>query len=613
MAPPQGGGSSSTGGLFSVSSSIQPRKSTTGMSHLSRLSEDDQDLFENESHEVHTIEVKNGKQLRQQIGLDPDGIDDLSTEAGNHKGDLYEEVAYQESLNVFRLRVMVILVLLGAAIIVSAVVYLMTTKGEYETMVSAFAGSAEKITTAFEQIVSVQLGAITSLGTAFTSYARGANLTWPYVTLNDFQQRATGALFLSNALYVELVPIISEQDRTEWEAYSVQNKGWLDTGRAWQAQLNPAYHRVLQENHPHQDERRQASSTISQNLLSSSQTSNNSNNNNNNKNNSSSTSSTSSSAASSGAPPGYPVPFSHSTDFSSSIAKQIFMYDANGQAVVDPGPGPYYPVWEESPILPFPKDMVNFNLLRIARHAPYLINTATTASINLGEPFTSPPGGTGSSDMTTSFNAFVQSFAAGKAVDYLGDPMSSVYVPVFDSFEIDRNPVAILVAMISWGSYFQGVLPTIAQPVYVVLKNSCNGTYTYTVDGTHVKYLGSGDLHDPTWSYLRQTSSFHNISSIQDSEQYPYPLNQETCYFNVSVYPTKVMVQYYTTNRPIVITFSVVMVFFFTSIMFLIYDRLVEKRQEVVMKKAERTSALVSSLFPQVRLLSCLLLCIMDF
>ena len=33
--------------------------------------------------------------------------------------------------------------------------------------------------------------------------------------------------------------------------------------------------------------------------------------------------------------------------------------------------------------------------------------------------------------------------------------------------------------------------------------------------------------------------------------------------------------------------------------MFLVYDRLVERRQDVVMKQASKTSALVSSLFPE--------------
>jgi hypothetical protein len=54
----------------------------------------------------------------------------------------------------------------------------------------------------------------------------------------------------------------------------------------------------------------------------------------------------------------------------------------------------------------------------------------------------------------------------------------------------------------------------------------------------------------------------------------------------------------YQTNDPIIFTICAVLIFVFTSAVFLVYDRLVEKRQKTVMTTALHTSAIVSSLFP---------------
>jgi hypothetical protein len=54
----------------------------------------------------------------------------------------------------------------------------------------------------------------------------------------------------------------------------------------------------------------------------------------------------------------------------------------------------------------------------------------------------------------------------------------------------------------------------------------------------------------------------------------------------------------YKSNDPILFTICAVLIFAFTSAVFLVYDRLVEKRQKTVMTSAVHTSAIVSSLFP---------------
>jgi hypothetical protein len=113
-----------------------------------------------------------------------------------------------------------------AAVAVSLVVYFITTQAEAAEFKAQYDGNAIKVLKSFQQIVVEKIGSISSLDVAFTSYARSKNDTWPYVTMNDFQQRAATARKLSDALFLEILPIVSDNDRLKYEKYSLENMGW---------------------------------------------------------------------------------------------------------------------------------------------------------------------------------------------------------------------------------------------------------------------------------------------------------------------------------------------------------------------------------------------------
>jgi hypothetical protein len=76
------------------------------------------------------------------------------------------------------------------------------------------------------------------------------------------------------------------------------------------------------------------------------------------------------------------------------------------------------------------------------------------------------------------------------------------------------------------------------------------------------------------------------------------PVVNDTCPYFLRLYPSQTMQNDYQSNDPIIFTICAVLIFAFTSLVFLVYDRLVEKRQRTVMTTAVHTSAIVSSLFP---------------
>ena len=73
---------------------------------------------------------------------------------------------------------------------------------------------------------------------------------------------------------------------------------------------------------------------------------------------------------------------------------------------------------------------------------PFIQACAATGALVIRGFDVFPPGNISSPNAYTSWVAFLLSFDAGEIVDYLGDPMTSIYLPVFDSYKADRKQVA---------------------------------------------------------------------------------------------------------------------------------------------------------------------------
>ncbi|CAB9524302.1 Guanylate cyclase [Seminavis robusta] len=220
-------------------------------------------------------------------------------------------------------------------------------------------------------------------------------------------------------------------------------------------------------------------------------------------------------------------------------------------------------------------------------------------SVNIGMFHSTSPGGITSHDHATAMFALLMSVAAGHLKEYEGDPMSQVFFPIFDSFTENRKPVAVMIAWVHWLSYFQDVLPSSMDGVLVVLGNSCTGNFTYEINGPEAVPLGAGDLHDPAYDSFRRSASFASVDSIADGTKYGIPLNSDHCLITMDIYPSSEFEESYQTSMPIYLTIAVAAIFVFTVVMFILYDRLVERRQALVLMKAEQSTAIVTSLFPE--------------
>jgi hypothetical protein len=148
----------------------------------------------------------------------------------------------------------------------------------------------------------------------------------------------------------------------------------------------------------------------------------------------------------------------------------------------------------------------------------------------------------------------------------------------------------------------ENILPPGSDGVVIVFENECNPTFTFEIFGPEVVYLGRGDQHEPKYDYLEESAWLNALDSFSSkgSTYSGVPIDRDFCPFHLRVYPSQVMEDEYKTNDPGILTILAVGIFLFTSVIFICYDQMVEYRQRKVMQTAVKSSAIVSSLFPQV-------------
>ncbi|KAL7566017.1 hypothetical protein ACA910_011036 [Epithemia clementina (nom. ined.)] len=453
-----------------------------------------------------------------------------------------EQLVKRETQQVFFLRIVVVSILLCAGAAVSVVVFFITSNAESEEFESSFQSAARKITETFIAIPTINLGAAGALVVANVAHGVDHFRKWPFVTLSSFQQRSDATKRLSLALQTCVAPLVTRADRIEWEYFSnnsTLSEEWFKQGIEYQEQRGT----MKFDTRTH-----------------------------------------------------IPVAPGEDLDLSRGVGNRIFEFGfgEGDQARVSPDNDMFLPIYQISPI-----SMAGDMNMDLMAGGSGVFVTVKDAAVVFGRLHKDPPGPPNSTNPRTAMMATLISFASGQESVYLGDAYSPVYLPLFDNFSTERRTVGVMRVIIQWGRYFRDILPDETKGIIVVLGNGCDDSYTYRIDGETVVPLGSGDLHDSQFDYLEEKVSLQEVDRIEDGTAYGMSLFHDDCPFYVRVYPSTSMENDHKSNTPIIMTFSVALVFLFTIFMFFVYDRLVERRQRLIMKKAERTNAIVSSLFPK--------------
>jgi hypothetical protein len=150
------------------------------------------------------------------------------------QSDQSESIAKAETKDLFRLKFIVVTVLVCSAVGVALWAYLYVTWNEQALFEKQFDGDTDKILQALGTAWDKTLGLMDGLAITFVSSARDKNQTWPCVTLPDFAVRMSKVVPLTDAVNINVLPIVTRETRSKWEAYTRENDGWVNEAVALQ-------------------------------------------------------------------------------------------------------------------------------------------------------------------------------------------------------------------------------------------------------------------------------------------------------------------------------------------------------------------------------------------
>ena len=81
---------------------------------------------------------------------------------------------------------------------------------------------------------------------------------WPFVTVPEFEALCTKTLSRSQALQISLVPLITRDQKTQWESYAQEHQSWVQEGldvrhgggESHREKEDGSHHQKGDENHP---------------------------------------------------------------------------------------------------------------------------------------------------------------------------------------------------------------------------------------------------------------------------------------------------------------------------------------------------------------------------
>jgi len=499
------------------------------------------------------------------------GDDDNDDSSGNsvekRKPRVGNSEHIQEEFNILtrnkavtRVKLIVVLMLLCATVVVTALIYHFTKTDEVNDYNHQYEIFANKIIESFSHNMDMKVYTAYTFASVFTSrFSSGSSgddsniirtssspkTMWPNVSMSDFHEQATGTVLLAHAQSVYFAPMLTNDTIAPWMDYEASFR------------KKNMFHGNHQQEH-------------------------------------------------------------------------IFTLNSTGGKTAQTrGQSRYFPVWQHSPEEGYSDAFLFDEYSERVRRAA-LNNMLMTKQPTLTE--------------------MLYQDVDYHEGDHHKEPNSILFSPIFDGFSEASEVVGVIGIFFQWRMNFANVLSDNAQGLCLVLESSNGKKMTYLIDGSDATFVGAGDLHEAefdnkvtvfTWSpqvthmtagdghdhrrhlqHMNDNSSEHSNDMNQDSgehmnddsSEHSGKMNQDFGEegthgdmhhndakpekFTIRVYSSTQFRSAYMTKKPVIFCSAVALIFFFTSMTFIVYDCLVENRQAVVMKKAVETSKIVHSLFP---------------
>jgi hypothetical protein len=238
----------------------------------------------------------------------------------------------------------------------------------------------------------------------------------------------------------------------------------------------------------------------------------------------------------------------------------IVCEDINGEYTLDCDDDVFaLPKWQSSPVLL--KDRINvdinhqkeeansydeFDSTKIGQNHYYQhMALYSTRCIESGRAVISnfdgaPPGTINDTNKYTARLASITSYAAKQVIPYSGSLVGTIYLPIFNTFGTSKVVVGIVTATIVWDKFLENILPVTATGVIAVVENTCDGSFTYEINGRTANPIGFGDLHNNDYNRYKRTQKFETAEPIVDGTKDGLRFYATDCFYALHVYPSTV-------------------------------------------------------------------------
>ena len=174
-------------------------------------------------------------------------------------------------------------------------------------------------------------------------------------------------------------------------------------------------------------------------------------------------------------------------------------------------------------------------------------------------------------------------------------PRSMIYYPIMEADDV----VGVVNFEFEFSAFFKNSLDDndYDQAIHAVVNNTCDeDVYTFSITGSSAKFLGVGDKHNLNDGFEVRSIAPEGYLALFD-EHGKLPMD-ETCFYQIKLYPSKAFKESFYTWGPNIYRAILLGAFLCVIGVFLAYDKLIERHQKNVISAAERSDAIVRSLFP---------------
>lgn len=138
------------------------------------------------------------------------------------------DIAAKENAAIFRFKMLILGILCMCAIGVSVLVYTYLNGAENEDFDRIYESYATQMFDSVGTQLEQNLATMDSFALALVSHARFSNTTFPFVTLPDSATRMSKVRGQTNSSMIQILHLVSEDNRDEYQDYTMKNYGWAN-------------------------------------------------------------------------------------------------------------------------------------------------------------------------------------------------------------------------------------------------------------------------------------------------------------------------------------------------------------------------------------------------